>query len=159
MQSSFRNVSISEWDSICAKMDALLFKGNGISARILVDICVTVLDEVKITSTLKGPGLVVKTGYKKPIVPVNMQHCAVRVGIVFVSVELVNVAKMVNLHVGPRLTNRQGDLSMRLVATKQAHQKNQPQIYCGATTKKWNIKGLRTHIHIVGTVDLVAPMT
>ena len=46
-----------------------------------------------------------------------MQYCIVRVGDVFVTVELVNVAKMVNLHVEQRLTNRQGDLSMQLVAT------------------------------------------
>ena len=47
---------------------------------------------------------------------------AVRVGVFFVTVELVNAAKTVILHVGPRLTNKQEDLSMRLVATKQVHQ-------------------------------------
>ena len=36
---------------------------------------------------------------------------------------MINVVKMINLHVGPRLTNRQGDLSMQLVTTKQVHEK------------------------------------
>ena len=74
-------------------------------------------------SSFKGPGLIVKVSYKKPTVPMSMQHCAIRVVVVSVSVELVNVAKMVNLHVEPRLTNGQGDLSMRLVATNQVLQK------------------------------------
>ena len=38
--------------------------------------------------------------YKKPIVPVSVQHRVVRVGVVFVTVEVVNAAKMANLHVG-----------------------------------------------------------
>ena len=70
-----------------------------------------------------------------------MQYCAVRVWVVFVTVELVNIAKTVNLYVGPRLTNRQGDLSMQLVTTKQVHQTKQTQIYCAATTEKGNIEG------------------
>ena len=104
VQSPFRNVPISKWDPHCAKTDPLLFKRNETSPIILVDISGTVFDSAKFTSALKGPGLVVKVSYKKPFVPVSMQHLAVRVGVVFVSVELVNVAKMVNLHVGPRLT-------------------------------------------------------
>ena len=72
------------------------------------------------------------------------------------SVELVNVAKMVDLHIEPRLTNRQGDLSMRLVATKQVNKKKQTQMYCRARTKKGESEGPRTHT--VGTVGLVAAM-
>ena len=86
------------------KTDALLFNRNATSPIILIDIRDTVLDGAKFTSAPRGLGLVVKLSYKKPIVPVSMQHCAVRVGIVFGSVELINVAKVVNLHVGPRLT-------------------------------------------------------
>ena len=93
------------------------------SPIILVDISGTVLDSAKFTSALRGLGLVVKDSYKKPIVPVSVQHCIVRVGVVFVTVELVNFAKMINLRVEQRLTNRQGDLSMQLVVTKQVHQK------------------------------------
>ena len=97
-----------------------------------------------------------KFSYKKTSVPESVQHCAVRVGVVFVTVELANAAKIVNLHVGPRLTNKQGDLSMRLVATTQVHQKKQTQMYCGATTKKGYREGPRTQF--LGTVGLVAPM-
>ena len=39
--------------------------------------------------------------YKKPIVPVSVQHRVARVGVIFVTVEVVNTVKMVNLHVGP----------------------------------------------------------
>ena len=57
--------SVHKEDPDCAKTDALLFEGNAISATILVDICGTVLDQVKITSALEGPGLVVEVSYKK----------------------------------------------------------------------------------------------
>ena len=77
----------------------------------LVDISGTVPGSAKFTSAVKGPCL------KKPIVPASVRHCIVRVGVVFVTVELVNVVKVAYLHVEQRLTNGQGDLSMQLVAT------------------------------------------
>ena len=83
----------------------------------LVDISGTVPGSAKFTSAVKGPCL------KKPIVPASVRHCIVRVGVVFVTVELVNVVKVAYLHVEQRLTNRQGDLSMQLVTTKQVRQK------------------------------------
>ena len=104
MQSLFRNVPISKWDPHRSKTDALLFKGNATLPIILIDIRSTVLDSAKFTSAVRGPGLVVKLSYKKTIDPVSMQHCAVRAGVVFVSVDMINGAKMVNLHDGPRLT-------------------------------------------------------
>ena len=118
VQAPFRNVPIGKWDPHCMKTDGLLFKGNVTSPIILVNISGTVLDSANLTSALRGPVLVVKYSYKKPIVPVSVQHCIVRVGVVCVAVELVNVAKMVNLRVEQRLANRQGDLSMQLVVTK-----------------------------------------
>ena len=126
VQSSFRTVPIRKWNPHCAKMDAPLFKGNETSPIILVEICSTVFDRAKVTSALKGPGLVVKVSYKKLTVPVSMKHCAIRVVVAFVSIELVNVAKMLNLHVGQRLINRQGDLSMRPAVTEQVLQETQP---------------------------------
>ena len=94
----------SKWDPHCSKTDALLFKGKATSPIILIDIRGTVLDSAKFTSAPGGLGLVVKLSYKKPIVPVSMQYCAVQVEVVFVSVDMINGAKMVNLLDGPRLT-------------------------------------------------------
>ena len=67
----------------------------------MINVRRTILDQPKLAGARRGPGLIVKDSYKKPIVPVSVQHRVVRVGVVFVTVEVVNAAKMVNLHVGP----------------------------------------------------------
>ena len=65
----------------------------------LIDVGRTILDQPKQAGALRGPGLVFKDSYKKPIVPVSVQHRVARVGVIFVTVEVINAAKMVNLHV------------------------------------------------------------
>ena len=52
------------------------------------------------------------------------------------AVELVNAAKMVNFHDGPRLANKQGDLSMMLVVTEQVHQKRTGSILLRGNNKE-----------------------
>ena len=66
---------------------------------VLIDFSRTILDQPKQAGALRGPGLVFKDSYKKPIAPVSVQYSVVRVVVVFVAVEVANAAKMVNLHV------------------------------------------------------------
>ena len=101
MQAPFRNVLIGKWDPHCTKTDGLLFEGNATTLIVLIDVGCTILDQPEQAGARRGSSLVVKDSHKKAIVPVSVQHCVVRVGVVFVTVEVVDAAKMVHLHVGP----------------------------------------------------------
>jgi len=101
VQAPFRNVPIGNWDPHGTKTEGLLCEGNVTTLIVMINVRGTILDQPKLADARRGPGLIVKDSYKKPIVPVSVQHRVVRVGVVFVTVEVVNAAKMVNLHVGP----------------------------------------------------------
>ena len=101
VQAPFRNVPINNWDPHSTKSEGLLCKGDVTTLIIMINVRRTILDLPKLAGALRGPGLIDKDSYKKPVVPVSVQQRVVRVRVVFVTVEVVNAAKMVNLHGGP----------------------------------------------------------
>ena len=96
----FGNVPIGTWCPHGTNTDGLLVEGKATTWIVLMDVGRTLLDPPEPAGARRGPSLVVKDGYKKAMVPMSVRHRVVRVGVVFVTVEVVHAAEMATLPVG-----------------------------------------------------------